>query len=80
MTNTIDICCVRYTESVSLLRGTSEVLPSDYYEVIAVYEDDNEEQVLLDRTALFGFTEEENYIVTVEPADTPTGYEINVLY
>jgi hypothetical protein len=56
------------------------VLPSDYYEVIAVYEDDNEEQVLLDRTALFGFTEEENYIVTVEPADTPTGYEINVLY
>ena len=60
--------------------STSEVLPSDYYEVIAVYEDDNEEQVLLDRTALFGFTEEENYIVTVEPADTPTGYEINVLY
>ena len=26
----------------------SEVLPSDYYEVIAVYEDDNEEQILLD--------------------------------
>lgn len=58
----------------------TEVLPSDYYEVIAVYEDDNEEQVLLDRTALFGFTEEENYIVTVEPADTATGYEIKVLY
>lgn len=58
----------------------TEVLPSDYYEVIAVYEDDNEEQVLLDRTSLFGFTEEENYIVTVEPADTATGYEINILY
>ena len=58
----------------------SEVLPSDYYEVIAVYEDDNEEQILLDRTALFGFNEEENYIVTVEPADTATGYEINILY
>ncbi|MDO6567937.1 DUF4397 domain-containing protein [Alteromonas sp. 1_MG-2023] len=58
----------------------SEVLPSDYYEVIAVYEDDNEEQILLDRTSLFGFTEEENYIVTVEPADTATGYEINILY
>jgi hypothetical protein len=58
----------------------SEVLPSDYYEIIAVYEDDNEEQILLDRTALFGFTEEENYIVTVEPADTATGYEINILY
>jgi hypothetical protein len=60
--------------------SASEVLPSDYYEVIAVYEDDNEEQILLDRTALFGFTEEENYIVTLEPADTATGYEINVLY
>jgi hypothetical protein len=58
----------------------SEVLPSDYYEIIAVYEDDNEEQILLDRTALFGFNEEENYIVTVEPADTATGYEINILY
>ena len=58
----------------------SEVLPSDYYEVIAVYEDENEEQILLDRTSLFGFTEEENYIVTVEPADTATGYEINILY
>jgi len=58
----------------------SEVLPSDYYEIIAVYEDDNEEQILLDRTALFGFTEEENYIVTVEPANTATGYEINILY
>lgn len=60
--------------------SASEVLPSDYYEVIAVYEDDNGEQVLLDRTALFGFVEEENYIVTVEPADTATGYEIRVLY
>ena len=56
------------------------VLPSDYYEVIAVYEDDNNEQVLLDRTALFGFVEEKNYIVSVEPADTPTGYKINILY
>ena len=67
-------------QNLEFAESTSEVLPSDYYEVIAVYEDDNEEQVLLDRTALFGFTEEENYIVTVEPADTPTGYEINVLY
>ena len=67
-------------QNLEFAESTSEVLPSDYYEVIAVYEDDNEEQVLLDRTALFGFTEEENYIVTVEPADAPTGYEINVLY
>ncbi|QJR81509.1 DUF4397 domain-containing protein [Alteromonas pelagimontana] len=56
------------------------VLPADYYEVIAVYEDDNEEQVLLDRTALTGLTEDENYIITVEPADNATGYEVNVLY
>ena len=67
-------------QNLEFAENTSEVLPSDYYEVIAVYEDGNEEQVLLDRTALFGFTEEENYIVTVEPADTPTGYEINILY
>lgn len=60
--------------------SNSEVLPSDYYEVIAVYEDDNEEQILLDRTSLFGFIDEENYIVTVEPADTATGYEIKILY
>ena len=67
-------------QNLEFAESTSEVLPSDYYEVIAVYEDSNEEQVLLDRTALFGFIEEENYIVTVEPADTPTGYKISVLY
>ena len=55
------------------------VLPEDYYEIIAVYEDDNEEQILLDRTSLTGFTEDANYIVTVEPADNATGYEIVVL-
>ena len=42
-------------QNLEFAESTSEVLPSDYYEVIAVYEDDNEEQVLLDRTALFGF-------------------------
>ncbi|MEG3766242.1 DUF4397 domain-containing protein [Alteromonas sp. 14N.309.X.WAT.G.H12] len=57
------------------------VLPEDYYEVIAVYEDDNDEQILLDRTELYGFTEDENYIVTLEPsADSTTGYEVNILY
>lgn len=67
-------------QNLEFAENVSEVLPSDYYEVIAVYEDDNEEQILLDRTALFGFTEDVNYIVTVEPANTPTGYEINILY
>ncbi|GEA12778.1 DUF4397 domain-containing protein [Alteromonas sp. KUL49] len=67
-------------QNVEFGETNTEVLPSDYYEVIAVYEDSNEEQVLLDRTSLFGFNEEQNYIVTVEAADTPTGYEINILY
>lgn len=69
-----------YLMNLEFGENDSEVLPSDYYEVIAVYEDSNDEQILLDRTELYGFTEEENYIVTVEPADTPTGYKISILY
>lgn len=67
-------------QNLSFAESEDEVLPSDFYEVIAVHEDNNGEQVLLDRTALFGFTEEQNYIVTVEPSDTPTGYKISILY
>lgn len=67
-------------QNLEFAESASRVLPSDYYEVIAVYEDDNDEQILLDRTSLFGFTEEKNYIVTVEPANTSTGYEIKILY
>ena len=66
-------------QNLTFAESADEVLPADYYEVIAVYEDDNGEQILLDRTALHGFVEDKNYIVTVEPADTPTGYEINIL-
>lgn len=66
-------------QNLTFAESADEVLPADYYEVIAVYEDDNNEQVLLDRTALHGFVEDKNYIVTVEPADTPTGYEVNIL-
>lgn len=66
-------------QNLTFAESADEVLPADYYEVIAVYEDDNNEQVLLDRTALHGFVEDKNYIVTVEPANTPTGYEINIL-
>ncbi len=69
-----------YLMNLELGESNSIVLPADYYEIIAVYEDGNEEQVLLDRTALYGFTEEENYIVTIEPAENATGYEINILY
>ena len=67
-------------QNLEFSESASRVLPSDYYEVIAVYEDDNDEQTLLDRTSLFGFVEEKNYIVTVEPANTPTGYEIKIMY
>lgn len=67
-------------QNLEFAESASRVLPSDYYEVIAVYEDDNDEQILLDRTSLFGFTEEKNYIVSVEPANTSTGYEIKILY
>lgn len=67
-------------QNLEFAESASRVLPSDYYEVIAVYEDDNDEQILLDRTSLFGFIEEKNYIVTVEPANTSTGYEIKILY
>lgn len=66
-------------QNLTFAESADGVLPADYYEVIAVYEDDNNEQVLLDRTALHGFVEDKNYIVTVEPANTPTGYEINIL-
>ena len=66
-------------QNLTFAESADEVLPADYYEVIAVYEDDNNEQVLLDRTALHGFVEDKNYIVTVEPANTPTGYEVNIL-
>ncbi|WP_137168142.1 DUF4397 domain-containing protein [Salinimonas lutimaris] len=68
-----------YTLNLEFGENETLMLPEDYYEVIAVYEDDNDEQVLLDRTALTGFTEDANYMVTVEPADTATGYEIVIL-
>jgi hypothetical protein len=56
-------------------------LPSDYYELIAVYDDDNDTQVLLDRTELIGINQEYNYILTIEKtALSPTGYQINLLH
>lgn len=67
-------------QNFEFVESISEVLLLDYYEVIVVYEDDNEEQVLFDRIVLFGFIEEENYIVIVELVDMLMGYEINVFY
>ncbi|MFT2092082.1 DUF4397 domain-containing protein [Paraglaciecola sp. 2405UD69-4] len=63
-----------YEESRSI------TLPSDFYELIAVFEDNNDTQVLLDRTELLGINEEVNYIITVEKTDdSATGFEISVL-
>jgi hypothetical protein len=64
-----------YEESKSI------TVPSDFYELIAVYDDSNDTQILLDRTELLGINEEANYIITVEKtADSATGFKISVLY
>ena len=64
-----------YEESRSI------TLPSDFYELIAVYDDSNDTQVLLDRTELLGINEEVNYIITVEKTDdSETGFKISILY
>ncbi|MCC2617258.1 DUF4397 domain-containing protein [Aestuariibacter halophilus] len=56
-------------------------LPSDFYELIAVYDGNEDTQQLLDRTQLLGLNEEQNYIITIEPStDSPTGYAISLLY
>jgi hypothetical protein len=59
----------------------SFTLSSDLYELIAVYDDSNDAQVLLDRTELLGINEEANYIITVEKTDdSDTGSKISILY
>ena len=64
-----------YKESRSI------TLPSDFYELIAVYDDNNDTQVLLDRTELLGINQEVNYIITVEQTvDSATGFKISILY
>jgi hypothetical protein len=64
-----------YEESRSI------TLPSDFYELIAVFDDSNDTQVLLDRTELIGINEEVNYIITVEKTDdSATGFKISILY
>jgi hypothetical protein len=58
----------------------SIILPSDFYELIAVFDDNNDTQILLDRTELLGINEEVNYIITVEKtADSATGFKISIL-
>lgn len=58
----------------------SITLPNDFYELIAVFDDSNDTQLLLDRTELLGIDEEVNYIVTVEKtADSDKGFNISIL-
>jgi hypothetical protein len=62
-------------------RSRSFTLPSDFYELIAVYDESIDIQVLFDRTELLGINEETNYIITVEKTDdSVTGFKISILY
>ena len=66
--------------SIDFGENKTLTVPSDYYELIAVYDNSDDTQVLLDRTELLGLTEEENYIITIEPdSETSTGYKISLL-
>jgi hypothetical protein len=87
----IDFYFVRQDETIEsaeyLIAGLdfeesrSIILPSDFYELIAVFDDSNDTQVLLDRTELLGVNEEVNYIFTVEKTDdSATGFKISILY
>ena len=67
------------TQHIGFAETNSDVVPADYYEVIAVHEDSTEEQYLLFRYPLYGFNETKNYFITVEPAETSSGYEINIV-
>jgi hypothetical protein len=67
--------------SLDFAESRSLTIPSGYYELIAVYDDNTDTQVLLDRTELVAINEEANYIITVEKTDnSATGYKISLLF
>ena len=67
--------------SIDFGESKSVTLPSDFYEIIAVFDDNEDTQVLLDRTELIGLNEEVNYIITIEKSlDSPTGFKISLLF
>lgn len=87
----VDLYFVRKDETVESARylissidfGESKTLtlPSDFYELVAVFDDNEDTQVLLDRTQLTGINEDRNYIVSIEQDDSsPTGYKIELLF
>lgn len=67
--------------SIDFGEGKTLTLPSDFYELVAVFDDNEDTQVLLDRTELIGINEEVNYIVTIEKTDdSPTGFKVSLLF
>ena len=70
-----------HISSLDFAESRSLTLPSGYYELIAVYDDNTDTQELLDRTELVGINEEANYIITVEKTgNSATGYKISLLF
>jgi hypothetical protein len=67
--------------SLDFEESRSIVLPRDYYEIVAVYDDGSGNELLLERTVTIGFNEEVNYIVTIEKsAAAPSGYSVAILH
>lgn len=89
--SSIDIYFVRQDETVDTAQykllnlGFAESddisLPSDYYEIIALYDDNSGNQTLLYRTQALAIDEEVNYLVSVEPdSSSASGYRVALLH
>ncbi len=68
--------------SLDAEESRSITLPSDYYEIVVVYDDnsDSGNYDVLYRTNSLPFNEEVNYIITIEEdASSSTGYSVKVL-
>ncbi|MDF2177766.1 DUF4397 domain-containing protein [Aliiglaciecola sp. CAU 1673] len=56
------------------------VLPSDYYEIIALYDDNSGNETLLYRTQAMAINEETSYVVVVEPdSSSASGYKVSLM-
>lgn len=67
--------------SIDFGESKTLTLPSDFYELIAVFDDNEDTQVLLDRTELIGINEERNYIITIEKTDDSNNpFKISLLF
>ncbi|GAB3026439.1 DUF4397 domain-containing protein [Bowmanella dokdonensis] len=56
-------------------------LPSDYYEIIALYDDNSGNQTLLYRTQALAIEDEVSYVVSVEPdSSSASGYRVALLH